>query len=265
MVDTVVVNYTDDKDRAQTWPLRSLSAAAAGVTIQPPPRWTAWAIDRQTTVPKPGFTATEFYVDYSPLEALISQTIPWNDPQITAPSGALAGKVVFIGRAQIAAAGSDRHVLPGHRGKPFAGVYIHACAAYTLLHGPLQKLTTKARFVLDLLLALVILIPVALLRWRYRGTEPQGGIAHHRLSNLLTLVTVVLAIAAGVYAVNVHHLMWDDSVFVAVGLLIHRTVERHLVGITLLAKRLFTLAWVLLLFKEDEDAYRPLDEEKREN
>jgi len=65
--------------------------------------------------------------------------------------------------------------------------------------------------------------------------------------------------------VNVHHLMWDDSVFVAVGLLIHRTVERHLVGITLLAKRLFTLAWVLLLFKEDEDAYRPLDEEKREN
>jgi CHASE2 domain-containing sensor protein len=265
MIDTVDVRYKDENDKVQDWPLRSLAAATTGITVKPPPEWAAWAFDRQTTVHNDAFTANEFYVDYGPLDELVQQTVPWDDKKIQQPSLVLYQKYVFVGRAQASAAASDQHSVPGHRAAPFAGVYIHACAAYTLLHGPLQKLTLKGRYVLDLLLSLAILVPVALLRWRYRATEPLGGIAHHRVGNLLTLVIVVIAIAAGVYAVNVHHLMWDDSLFVAAGLLIHRSVERHLIGIAIMGRRLFTLAWVLLLFKEDEDAYRPLDNGKGGN
>ncbi len=263
MVETVDVRYIDQNAGAQDWKVKSLSAAATTAALAPPPNWASWALERVLFVSKEGFSSREFYVDYGPLDGLIEQTVQWDDPQIAGNHGFFTGKIVFIGRGQKATASGDLHPLPGHRGKLFAGVYIHACAAYTLLHHPLQKLTLAGRWVLDLVLALAILVPVAVLRWRYRAAEPYGGIAHHRLSGLLAFLMVVVAIAAGIYAVNVHHLMWDDSLFVAAALLIDQKVERHLIGIILFVKRLFTLAWGLLLFKQDEDAYRPLDDETR--
>lgn len=261
MVETVDVRYVDQNSSVQSWNVKSLSAAATNAPLAPPPKWASWALDRVLFASKEGFSAREFYVDYGPLDGLIEQTIQWDDPQVAGNHDLFTGKFVFIGRGQKATASGDLHPLPGHRGKLFAGVYIHACAAYTLLHHPLQKLTLAGRWVLDLLLALVILIPVAVLRWRYRAAEPYGGIAHHRLSGVLTFVMVVVAFVAGIYAVNVHHLMWDDSLFVAAAMLIDQKVEHHLIGIILFVKRLFTLAWGLLLFKQDEDAYRPLDDE----
>ena len=263
MVDSVVVHYFDENHITQDWTVPSLSAAVAAAPIARPAKWAAWAIDRVSNVTKEGFNSTEFYVNYGPLDGIIAQTIPWDDARIGIDPRLLDGKIVLIGRGQQATSSGDRHILPGHRGKLFAGVYIHACAAYTLLHHPLQKLTFKGRTALDILLSLLVLVPVALVRWRYRAAEPHGGIAHHRLSAILTVVTAVLAVGAGVYAVNVHHLMWDDSLFVATALLIEGLVERRLVGFVQFVAHLLTLGWGLLLFKQDEGGYRPLDEETR--
>ena len=263
MVDAVVVHYFDENHITQDWKVASLSGAVTGKRMDLPPKWAAWALDRVNYVTKEGFSATEFYIDYGSLDALVTQTIPWNDARIATDPNLLGGKIVLVGRGQQATSSGDRHILPGHRGKLYAGVYVHASAALTLMHRPLQKLTLTGRTALDVILSLAILLPVAWLRWRYRAAEPYGGIAHHRLSGLLTLIIAVIAISAGLFAVNFTHIMWDDSLFVTAALLIHRSVERHLVGIVRFTARLLTLGWGLLLFKQDEDAYRPLDEETR--
>jgi len=45
--------------------------------------------------------------------------------------------------------------------------------------------------------------------------------------------------------------------------LIEGLVERRLVGFVQFVAHLLTLGWGLLLFKQDEGGYRPLDEETR--
>jgi CHASE2 domain-containing sensor protein len=261
MVETIDIYYQDEASGAQkTWTVPSLSAAAAGIELTELPKWRGWAFDRVPVAPKKSFRAREFYVDYAPLDTLENQTVLWNDPSLNSTEPAFAGKIVFVGRGKNSANNADQHIIPGHRDATHAGVYMHACAAYTLMRGVLTKLSANGRLALDILTSLFVLIIVGAVRYHYRGSERFGGIAHHRLEGVVTALVLTIALGASFYAVNVHRIMWDDSVFVAAGMLIHRKLEKATVGITRLIVRLLTVGWGLLLFKQDEDAYRPLDE-----
>jgi CHASE2 domain-containing sensor protein len=247
MVDWVEVDSTD---AANSGPVRfpSLASAVAQKGANDPSRWVAWLFEKPTG--RSGrLIYHEFVVDYSPLEALKKHTLPFTDRKITLSSSHLAGKIVLLGRPN---AKDDQVTLPGRRGRRYGGVYVHASAAYTLDHGPLLKLSPAGRLVLDAGVAFVIILAVACVRIRYLSTS--GEVRHGSVQGLFTLLAVAGVIALAFYLVNVHRLMWDDSLFVAAALALHSLTERYTVKLWRHSTSALRTAWRGLLFGRRTDA-----------
>jgi len=186
----------------------------------------------------------KFSVDYSQLDALITQGKKTPSAQValnpataaqhiplSAPCGPtdspLCGKVVLIGDAE-AADGTDNFLLLG---RLVPGVYIHACATYTLSRLPLYDLTLVGQVALDLLFSVPVLIVLAWLRanaprlWKRRlAVEPVQSAA--------VWLTVVLVVFLGVGLVERTRLMWDDFVLVIFALFLHPVVHRQIKAIS---------------------------------
>lgn len=98
------------------------------------------------------------------------------------PVSMLAGKAVFIGVTAISAA-PDRLFTPLSRGRPMAGVAIHAQAFQTMYSGAwLLEAPTWAVLALSLAGALLIALPLgAMLRWHGWALAAAGAAALHIL------------------------------------------------------------------------------------
>lgn len=189
----------------------------------------SWAAERLSERELgPGYTVGEFLVDYSPLDAIEKMRVRTAEPEgVTAQGHLLENKVVLVGDGTPGKA-RDMFNVPG-RQQPVPGVYLHACAAYTLAGSALYKLTLAGRVVIDLLLSFAVLGAITAIRLYHLNRTP-GEVNTHWLQGVLTFVVVLAAIAMGVLFVHVTHVLWDDFILAAAGLLLHPKVDRWLSG-----------------------------------
>jgi CHASE2 domain-containing sensor protein len=171
----------------------------------------------------PNYYVSEFLIDYSPLDVIENTRLQTTEPAgIKAQGHLLKNKVVLIGDGTLGKA-TDPFNVPV-RDQPLPGVYLHACATYTLYKSALYELTTKGRWAIDLLLSFIILAVITGIRLYYRD-QPTIDVNTHWLQGFLTILVLVAAFLVGVMFVHFTRVLWDDFIFVFAGLLLHPKVE----------------------------------------
>jgi CHASE2 domain-containing sensor protein len=227
MPESIVVKYKAPSFGGIDEHCTAMGVALANAVVKPVPPGIGWfaetfrQIDDNEQVLK-----SEFLVDYSPLEKLRSSAKEIYDSSADVPINVdVGGKIVLLGRTQNT---MDMFTVPGRPEQPYAGVFLHACAAYSLLQRRLYRLTEPGRVALDILFSLAIFGP--LLWWRLslhkRGKEVVLG---HRIPGLVSLLLALVLVVAAITLVRVTHLMWDDFLLVAIVLVVHTPIEEHTV------------------------------------
>jgi CHASE2 domain-containing sensor protein len=176
----------------------------------------------------PGLTVTEFLVDFSQLDYIEAGTIRTINPEVLRDQihrRRFAGKVVLIGDATLGKA-TDLFVVPG-RDRPYPGIFLHACAAYTLIEAPLYEVTGRGRLGIDIFFSLAILSAVILIRLYYKNRTAGKG-TPHRLQGIFTLLIVIAAMIGAVVFVRATRVMWDDFLLAPVVIVFHPSLERRL-------------------------------------
>jgi CHASE2 domain-containing sensor protein len=175
------------------------------------------------TMPSRRFSTTLFAVNYGALESFRRNAVKaLNDDDITQHAAAFRGKLVIIGNC--APSRHDLHPVPD-REREVAGVFIHACAAWTLLDAPIYSLTHAGRIAIDFLLASVLLVFV--LKGGTWLSKLGLPVSHDALHQWVPRIVCGTALLLGVGFIRMTRLMWDDFVFVSLGLLFfHAWLER---------------------------------------
>ena len=150
------LDYWIQTDRMKE-PLLTLSASLAKVVRQSAlekPWWKNWAFRPiSTRKPSKQISVGEFPVDYSPLDALEHGMLEMKDfSRDTNRSGQVEGKMVLVGDGVWEHA-IDKFNVPG-RSESVPGIFLHACAAFTLAEAPLSELTGPGRLFIDIFLSL---------------------------------------------------------------------------------------------------------------
>jgi len=215
----------------QSWWVNSLSTALHGDRADAPAPAFSWAAERLPVARNYNFMATEFYVDYGPIENIARSTIPADDltdsSKVAQHRSQIRDHFVLIGRDSPL----DQHTVPGRYDRTFSGVFVHGCSVYTLSAGKLLALLLpKGRLILDICLFLVIIAIVEFTRWirnRFFGAETPTGIVHL----VTTVFVVILAVIGGIYLSSYFRILWDDSLFVGVALIAHSIVDHVITGV----------------------------------
>ncbi len=220
----------------QDLPTRCTSMAVALVNLvtKPVPGGFGWLAEstHQDEGRNSPVAIPQFLVDYSQLNNFENQRIVV--PQIHTPEDAakfvsgldaakkLSGQIVLLGRITNA---GDIFIIPGRPVKPYPGVYLHACAAYTLLQErPLYRLKFLGVLLLDALFSVAVFIPLLLIRF-HRLNKGREDFMDYGVAEILSFVVMGALVAFAIWGVNKTHLMWDDFLVVAVALIVHTPVE----------------------------------------
>jgi CHASE2 domain-containing sensor protein len=162
-------------------------------------------------------------VNFSRLEQIQRETLLMLKPESIAESGQhFAGKIVILGDATES---QDYFNVPG-REAPISGVYLIACAAYTLAVEPLYELNTGARLALDLVISVLIILRVEWLRSHFVRKRP-GPVFHRKQSRSIWLALVIVTFI-GLLMTWGLNIMWFDFPLVGFALLLHPKVEHNL-------------------------------------
>jgi CHASE2 domain-containing sensor protein len=201
-----------------------------------------------------GLTAEEFLVDFSPIESI--EPLRTIEPIVLRDRSQrkrFQGKVVLIGDAAQDKA-TDNFLVPG-RPQPYAGVFLHACATYTLIKAPLYLMTWKGRVGVDLLLSMSICLTILLIRLYYNNRRPEE-VAVARLEVSFTFLVVFVAMIGGVMFVRITRVVWDDFMLVLPALAFHPTIKRYLEWIWGQARQYAPVAFHKFLFKPNNEDHR---------
>jgi CHASE2 domain-containing sensor protein len=174
----------------------------------------------------PGLKVADFLVDFSQLESIRAETVRTINPTVLRDEGErFEGKVVLIGSGTIGKA-TDLFLVP-ERNQPYPGIFLHACAAYTLIRAPFFEVTRKGRLGIDLVFSLAVLSTVILIRFYYKS-RTATEVAPHRLRGLFMMLAASTALVVGLVFVRETRLMWDDFLVAPVVLVFHPAFERRL-------------------------------------
>lgn len=174
-------------------------------------------------------TARMFAVDYSPLWRMQSPeytyTLRTVEPSVVRDQGnRFSDKIVLIGDGTHGDSQDKFPVVAGEEGAA-QGVYIHACAANTLVMGPLYELTPTGQLAIDLCLEAIGLGCVIAIRWRYRA-EVARKVTLHSWHRLYAGSAALMVGVAAIVFVRYSRLLWTDCVLVIGLLMLHPRVER---------------------------------------
>lgn len=225
--------------------LCSVMAGAVRKRASPKRPLTAWLLE-PTAMEKASNEVSfeEFAVDYSPLSSLEHDTLGTVRPtSVEDEARRFAGKLVLLGDATWETADSgDTFIVPGRRREPCPGVYIHACAVYSLINSPLYELTPFGRVFLDALFSILVLGGVVSLKLYYRSRTVRP-VASRRVQATFTGAAVVLVIVIGYRLVRFIGVIWDDFLLVAIVLLAHPAVARKAESVWKWARTKLPVHW----------------------
>jgi len=200
------------------------------------PAWVRYFLESPDLKCEDPVSASEFLVDYSPLD-ILSNSSPEIHNSADLAKIDVGKKIVLIGRTKET---TDMFGVPG-KGEPFPGVFLHACAANTLLSKPLYYLTELGRIFIDILFSGAIFGTVLLIRLHY-AKEGREEFMEHRLPVLLSFIVALTLVFGAVELVRYFHLMWDDFLLVAVVLMGHSPIERTTIDFARWLRKLFSPA-----------------------
>jgi CHASE2 domain-containing sensor protein len=223
-----------DTSRMRLWvqygevqPLPSISSALVkkeGIPLMPPPRWLRLFLQERVQVvkdPNEQFTSGLVLVNYSKLEALQSESLSTVSKQSIADLGQrFHNKFVIVGDASDS---TDTFLVPG-RFVPVPGVYLHACNLYSLTVEPFFELKKSFRLAVDFLSAFLVLLSVAIIRWKRRNESFDW----HSKQRRLIWWSAGLSILIGILAVRLLDVLWLDFFLGVFVLLLHPSVEKGL-------------------------------------
>ena len=226
MPEWIDVNYPVGNFGGDSGRCPSMGVELARVSVKDPPPWARLFAEtsRESSEKEQKdsrLRKTEFLVDYSPLDKLISSAVDAADPAALS-SADVAGKVIILGRTSNT---TDMFTIPGRPEHPYPGVFLHACSAYTLLEKyPLYHLKESGRILFDVIFSLAIFVPLLYRRLRKHRQGKEVVIGHHAPSIASCIEAVILVILA-ILLVRWTHLMWDDFILVALALVMHTPIE----------------------------------------
>lgn len=208
----------------------ALAEAYRGGRLPEPPKWIRWAIETRTErhadtdySSEPQLIMANALVNYSKLEAVKLSTLPTISPKSIAESGRLfKDKMVIIGDVEDA---SERYHVIG-REETVPGVYLHACAAYTLVKEPLYELNQWLRIFLDFLISGLLIGSVAWFRFRHHQDHHSQEWRNRRSKFIYWAVPIILLV--GLSMVRLLGILWLDFILVVFALLLHPGVETRL-------------------------------------
>jgi hypothetical protein len=227
MPESLVVKYPGPTFNGLDEHCPSMGVALADAVVKNVTPGFGWLVEtiRQKDEEK-RVTKSEFLVDYSPLEKLRSSSKAIYDSTNDVPINVdVSGKIVLLGRTKNTV---DMFTVPGRPEQPYPGVFLHACAAYSLLQRPLFRLKEPGRIALDILFSLAIFGAVL---WGRLILHKQGKEVslEHRLPGVVSLVVAIGLVAGAILLVRKTHLMWDDFLLVALVLVLHTPIEESTV------------------------------------
>jgi hypothetical protein len=162
-------------------------------------------------------------VNYSRLQQIRHETQLTIMPNSIAESGQrFERKIVILGDA---AEAEDHFNVPGHD-EPVEGVYVLACAAYSLAVEPLYELNNGARLALDLAISILIMLRVEWLRSRY--VKKVAGSRFYKKQSRSIWLALAAVVVLGVLMTKFFHIMWFDFPLAGFALLLHPKVEHTL-------------------------------------
>ncbi len=226
--ESIDVKYSTDPYGGLTGHCPSMGLVLAKQSVADVAPVADWFVESVRVKNEGPLSNSEFLVDYSPLDVLSSSSRDIYDRDAEVPvSDGVGGKIVLLGRTKNT---TDMFTVPGKPEQAYAGVFLHACAAYTLLQKPLYRLTEAGRILFDILFSGAIFGSVL---WSRLSRHKQGKeeFLGHRLPGLLgSSVALILAVGA-IFLVRKTHLMWDDFILVAIVLVAHTPIEHATVEI----------------------------------
>lgn len=202
-------------------------------------------------LPKSRVSLLWFPVDYSRLHSLMSSDYTVSMSRAldgSMPGNLFRDRIVLLGDANPEKS-ADKFIVPGE-GEPVPGIYIHASAIYTLAQAPLYEPSPWGRFLIDLALAALVILPIWWIRRHYAG-RADLRVAEHRLEGLLIFVVIALAIILGAAFVHLHRILWTDFVLAVLALLVHPKAERY----TRWLRNVLPKAWRSIVFENAEEEH----------
>jgi CHASE2 domain-containing sensor protein len=227
MPESLVVRYKAPSFGGIDEHCPSMGVALANAVVKPVPPGIGWFAETFRQIDTDDqLLKSEFLVDYSPLERMRDAAKEVYDPSADVPMNVnVGGEIVLLGRTRNT---TDMFTVPGRPEQPYAGVFLHACAAYSLLKSPLYRLREPGRIAFDILFSLAIFGP--LLWWRLRlNKQGKEVVLGHRIPGLVSLLLALALVAGAILLVRVTHLMWDDFLLVALVLVVHTPIEESTV------------------------------------
>jgi hypothetical protein len=216
--------YVDVDLDKKTYRLASMSAALANGTQHAPNRFAPWFAEFISETSflslQQSFNAGVFAVDYGILDELQGRqhTLKAVDPQMILHNESLfEGNIVLVGDVTH----SEDPFKVDFTSDAVPGVYVHGCAANTLVNGPFYELTAFARSVIDVSIVVFALCLVTWLRWNYSDeTSPQVNVP--RVYAIVTFLCVIALWPTLLY----FHLLWSEFVLAAIFIIFHHRLER---------------------------------------
>jgi tetratricopeptide (TPR) repeat protein len=198
-----------------------------------PPSWIGWAVDRTEegradTRDRSEAEADEIIlnygerlVNYSKLETIKMVAKKDIDAQSVRNNRTFySGKLVIIGDVGDETPAKDLFPVESRQDNE-AGSLMLASATYTLVKEPLFEFKSRVKLILDLLIASVITIMVAFIRYRNPFSFSWVG-----RQAIFIYVSIFVVAFAGFLLVRLTGIMWLDFLLVAFALFLHPKVER---------------------------------------
>jgi CHASE2 domain-containing sensor protein len=164
--------------------------------------------------------ANEFPVDFSPARALLeSRIVAKTSADVIRQAHRFSGRIVLIGDGDPDKTDAlDTYAIPGgHPGQLIPGIYVHACAAYTLLCAPLFEFTYLGRLLADILVFLIAFGPLAI--WRLRRSPDESQVRTREV--FLAFLSALILIGLAHTLIRTTRILWTDFVIGIVAIVIH--------------------------------------------